>query len=405
MTTERRTSTRGLVLVVFSEDQVLYDGKKYIVWNPLTKVYGELAKELQVIVSGPTRCTEGTSSEGYSDHNIVYSSRPYYGGSVRGFFKSLPRIIVPTLQDICANVDKADLVMVRLPSPIGFLVWRTARRRGKPCFLYLAGDIRKVAVRGEKYSGPLTWACVVIAAHVFHWLTKRMAKGTLVFTTGSELYNEFKDLADRCVNIVPSVVSEADIFYREDVCKREPFKLLYVGRLVPVKGLRYLLQAVKLLSDKGIDVELEVMGDGYHRAALEVATKELGLEERVHFLGRIAFGSKLFEVYRRADIFVLPSLSEGIPKTLLEAMASGLPIVATRVGGVPDVIKDGETGLLVEPRSPEQIAKAVQRLIEDPPLRRSIIRNGYAFAKDHTVEKQAELMWREIRSFFNLESK
>jgi glycosyltransferase involved in cell wall biosynthesis len=155
--------------------------------------------------------------------------------------------------------------------------------------------------------------------------------------------------------------------------------------------------------EQDLALELQLVGGGYHRPRLESLAEELGITEYVGFLGRIPFGPELFRIYREADIFVLPSLSEGIPKTLLEAMASGLPIVATRVGGIPDVIRDGETGLLVGPRSPEQIARAVERLIADSLLRRKVIQNGYAFVKEHTVERQAEMMWQEIRNFFCLE--
>jgi glycosyltransferase involved in cell wall biosynthesis len=322
-----------------------------------------------------------------------------------GFFKSLPRIALPTLRNIKTNVREADLVMVQLPSSIGFLVYLQAKRMRTRYFLYIVGDIRRVATQGEKYRNPLMRLAVAAVAHMFHMISQKMACGSLVFVTGSELLREFSPLAKRCVNLIPSVVSDEDIFIREDVCTTEPIRLLYVGRLVPVKGLKYLLQALKQLLDGGLPVELRLIGDGYQKPYLESLAEEMGITKQVSFLGRVPFGPELFRAYRESHIFVLPSLSEGIPKTLLEAMASGLPIVATRVGGIPDVVKDGETGLLVEPRSPEQIAQAVERLVSDPLLRRRLIRNGYHFAKEHTVEKQAELMWREICSFFKLEAR
>ena len=390
-------------LVIFSEDTVFHCADGYRATNPLTRLYAELGKDrIEITVSCPVESDQG-SVEGYLGRRIFYSPRPYYGGSVLGFFKSLLRILIPTLRNIRTNVTEADLVMIRLPSPISFWVWRMVRRKRKPHFLYLAGDIREVAGRGEKYQGTVLRLCVIVAAHLFHKLSKRMAKDTLVFTTGAKLHQEFRSIATRCVNLVPSVVSERDIVYCPDIWEGEPFQLLYVGRLVPVKGLRYLFQAMRLLLEKRISTELKVVGEGFHRPALEALVTESGLERQVRFVGQIAFGPKLFEAYRRADIFVLPSLSEGIPKTLVEAMAFGVPIVATCVGGIPDVVKNGETGLLVEPRSPQAMVHAMERLIHDTELRKRVIKNGYVFVREHTVEKQAEQMWNEIKGFFQLE--
>ncbi len=389
-------------LAIFSEDAVEFDGRAFWANNPLPRLYEHLQEKVgEIVLSAPAKIVKSLPKGGST---ITFTPRPYYRGSVAGFFKGLPRVLLRTLRNIDECVRQADIVMIRLPSPIGFLVWKKAKKQRKPCFLYIAGDIRKVPIEGEKYRGPMK-GCVAAAAHMFHRLTRKMARGSLVFVTGSELYREFAPLAGRCVNLIPSVVSEEDIFPREDTCTGKPIRLLFVGRLVPVKGLKYLFQAVKLLIDQSLPFELRIVGDGYHRGQLESLAKELGLTGHINFLGRVPFGPELFHIYRESDIFVLPSLSEGIPKTLLEAMASGLPIVATRVGGVPDVVKDEETGLLVEPRSPEGLARAIARFAADSSLRRKIIRNGYAFVKDHTLEKQAELMWREISAFFELEGK
>ena len=393
-------------IAVFSEDIVYRseDGS-FFSGNPLPILYRKLAQLTgSVVLSSPTVDIASKVDNSSAIPPICISGRPYYEGSVVGFFRNLPRIFRPTLKNIDVNVRQADLVMIRLPSPIGIVVWRKAKALKKPVFLYIAGDIREVAVRGDKYKG-LVRVCVALAAQIFHHLTRHMAKGSLVFTIGSALYEEFQGLAKRCVNLIPSVVSEQDIVFRSDACERESIRLLYVGRLVPVKGLRYLLEALPLLWDRKIAAKLWIVGDGYHRSALEDTVSTLKLQDHVHFLGRIPFGPKLFEIYRQADLFVLPSLSEGIPKTLLEAMASGVPIVATRVGGIPDVIQHGKTGLLVKPRSPRSLAEAIEQIVRDKSLRKRIVRNAYAFVREHTVEKQAERMWGEIQSFFSLEER
>ncbi len=143
------------------------------------------------------------------------------------------------------------------------------------------------------------------------------------------------------------------------------FTLLSLGRLIPIKGLTHLLSAMASLPD----VELVVAGDGPERPALEAQARGA----RVRFVGEVR-GAEKAAWFSAADAFVLPSLtlpsgrSEGMPTTLLEAMHYGLPVVATAVGGVPDVVEDGDNGLLVAQQSPSSIVHAVTRLREQPEL-------------------------------------
>jgi len=389
-------------LVIFNEDTLIFNGNYYFAKNPLTKFFSLLANKMgEVVLSSPVYIDIGSKQVGWIENKIIYSPRPFYDGSVLGFLKNFFWIFYPTLKNINNNVKNSDLIMIRLPSVIGFFVWKRAKKLKKSYFLYVAGDIRKVSLRGEKYSKLMNIA-VLIAANLFHRISIRIAKNSLVFTTGSDLYNEYFRVSRKCINFIPSLVSKNDIYYRKDICQMEPIKILYVGRLVPVKGVRYLLEAIQLLHSRRFDVEVLIVGDGYHRNGLENIVKNKNIEKKVRFLGRIPFGSELFKIYRQSDIFVLPSLSEGIPKTIIEAMAFGLLIVATKVGGIPDIIKDKETGLLVKPRSPIAIADAIEYLIYNKDLQKKIKKNSYNFVCKHSIEAQAERMWKEICLFFRL---
>jgi glycosyltransferase involved in cell wall biosynthesis len=129
-----------------------------------------------------------------------------------------------------------------------------------------------------------------------------------------------------------------------------------VGRLMPVKGLGHLLRAAQRLVAVRDDVVFAIVGDGPLKGELLRMVRELGIEQRVFFLG---FRRDVREVLSSADAFVLTSLHEGIPMSLLEAMSIGLPAVATRVGGIPEVIEDGSSGFLVTPGDEEAIAAAI----------------------------------------------
>lgn len=142
-----------------------------------------------------------------------------------------------------------------------------------------------------------------------------------------------------------------------------------VGRLTPVKGLSYLLQAVSILLRQRVDLRLLIVGDGVIRKDLEAQAHDLGISENVVFLGH---REDTLELMQAMDIFVLPSLSEGIPMALLEAMAVSRPVVASRVGGIPEIITDGIDGYLVEAMDAEGLVNRCRRLIDSPDLARNM---------------------------------
>jgi glycosyltransferase involved in cell wall biosynthesis len=173
-----------------------------------------------------------------------------------------------------------------------------------------------------------------------------------------------------------------------------PLKLLYAGRLSHEKGLGDLIHAVRLLLDFGIVIELTVCGDGPDRGKLKALGKALGLEKHITFRGFIPPGDSLLDVFRRHDIFVHPSYSESFPKVIWEAMAQGLPVITTPVGGVPDLIEDGINGLFVQCRQPQEIRDAVLRVIGNEGLRSRLIENGYRLAHQNTIQAKADQLIR-----------
>ena len=140
--------------------------------------------------------------------------------------------------------------------------------------------------------------------------------------------------------------------------------LVFAGRLGPQKALAVALQALV----DAADVSLAVAGDGPERAALEGRTRELGLDGRVSFLGSVS-RDQVLRLFRAADASVLPSAWENVPHTVVEALAVGCPVIATAVGGVPEVVRDGENGLLVTPGDAAALASAITRFFADDALR------------------------------------
>jgi glycosyltransferase involved in cell wall biosynthesis len=141
--------------------------------------------------------------------------------------------------------------------------------------------------------------------------------------------------------------------------------ILVPARLTPQKGHRFLLEAATQLPD----ARVVLAGDGPERSELEALAHDRGLAEQVLFLGHREDVRDLLAV---ADVVVLPSLFEGFPLSLLEAMVAGTPVIATRIGGVDELVRDGCNGLLVEPQDPEALAAAIRRLLEDRGYRQQL---------------------------------
>jgi glycosyltransferase involved in cell wall biosynthesis len=170
--------------------------------------------------------------------------------------------------------------------------------------------------------------------------------------------------------------------------------IVSVGRLSPEKGVDQLLRAMAIVSKEDASLRLEIAGDGPSRGALGSLVEELNLTGQVSFLGEVDDVASLLQ---RAAVFVLPSLTEGISLTLLEAMSQGLPVVATRVGGSPEVVVHGETGLLVDPASPEQLASAILRLHRESGRARVM---GLAARERVTQDFDARRMVREYQAIY-----
>jgi glycosyltransferase involved in cell wall biosynthesis len=156
--------------------------------------------------------------------------------------------------------------------------------------------------------------------------------------------------------------------------------LLYVGRISPEKGLKFLIYAMQILCKKTEDIELHLIGSGDEQVNLQNLAHHLGIEHKVVFHGQIQ-KSKLSIYYSAADVTILPSLSEGLPRTMLEAIACGSPFLGTKITGIEDHIQDRKTGFLVEPGNAEALAKKIDSVIHDPVQARMVAMNGSNYVR------------------------
>ena len=152
------------------------------------------------------------------------------------------------------------------------------------------------------------------------------------------------------------------------VAMRPPYQLLAAGRFVRKKGFDQLIRAAKVLADAGVDFRLTIAGDGLLRWQLKWLAARLGLKERVRFVGFVPH-DEIAALFAASDIFLMPCVvapssdRDGLPTVILEALMHRVPVVTTGVSGIPELIEDGKTGLLVPERDPAAIAAAVERLV------------------------------------------
>lgn len=172
--------------------------------------------------------------------------------------------------------------------------------------------------------------------------------------------------------------------------------LLYVGRLVPVKGLDLLLNAAAIVLKHRPDIDLLLVGDGYERANLQRLAEQLGIAQRVRFVGsqphdRIALWMNV------GDVFCLLSHKEGLPTVLIEALACGTPVVATAVGGIPEIVADGQVGRLVHSRNPEEAATRILEVLDADWDRGQLRQHAMRFSYERVMERLLE-MYRSVMS-------
>lgn len=252
------------------------------------------------------------------------------------------------------------------------------------------------------FSCPVVLSCrgsqIQVAPHnprrsnFYSQLAETFLKAAAVHCVSDAIVREAASLgldSTKATVIRPAV--DPDYFYPD--AKRSPNSIpviISVGSLNWVKGYEYALQAIRLFVDQGYDVRFRIIGDGPERQRILYTIFDLDLANQVELLGKLP-AIEVKNALRIADIFLLSSLSEGISNAALEAMACGIPVVSTDVGGMSEAISDGIEGYLVPPRDPASMATRLAELIANP-LRRELM-GQYArqrVLREFTLERQAK---------------
>ncbi len=209
-------------------------------------------------------------------------------------------------------------------------------------------------------------------------------RACLCIAASSAIAEYFKDIGVEEVEIIPNGIDLERFKGLEPVAHRG-FLVMTVARLEKVKGVRFLIEASKKLNSSIPGFKLVVVGGGSQRKNLEKLASDLGLGEKVKFTGPLP-SEKIPSCLALADCFVLPSLSEGFGIAILEAQAAGVPVVASRIGGITDIIQEGETGLLAEPGKVQDIVGGVLKVHSDRAFSQNLAKRAKIKLQDYKWE-------------------
>ncbi len=174
-------------------------------------------------------------------------------------------------------------------------------------------------------------------------------------------------------------------------------RVIAIGRLSPEKGFAVLIEAVAKLRRRGNDLDLQIIGEGPERGALEAQIAALGIGNSVGLVGELTPGDVRREL-AASDVFAMPSFNEGLPISIMEAMAVGVPVVTTWIAGIPELAREGNTALTVPPADAEPLAQAIQRLLQDEPLRLKLARAARTLVEQqHDLDRCGETAARLLK--------
>jgi glycosyltransferase involved in cell wall biosynthesis len=307
----------------------------------------------------------------------VVGTAPFEG--IGGYLRRAPSLVRANAAVLRPVIASADLVWIKVPASNALLAGWLAWRAGIPRFGYVAGSALAVA-RGRRLGVPAQ------AVGLLYDLAGRLAGGRQRIVVGRGIVDGG--------GIVTSLVEPDEI--REVGDAPWPaipwrLRLAWAGRLAPGKGLEVLVDALALLvadEREGHRVELVIVGDGPARASLEARAQRLGIGDRIHWLGYVADRATYMDALASCDLFVFPSPAEGFPKVILDAMAAGLPVIASGAGSLAELRHGGVVGRMAVER-PAEVAAAVRTLAASPGDGDRLRHAGHEFAADHTRSAEA----------------
>lgn len=366
---------------VVTESRYQRNGAVY--WDPRNNITEAYWRELldvfdEVSVFARAHATAEPPRAGMTlPEGVQFIEAPYYVG-IAAMLRRLPSLLAATRRLTSLQA----VFLLRGPGFLSMIVAAALWPRRKPYFVQVLGDSgAAIKFSSGRFRGPM--------ALVARFLARATCRGAASVTYVAPFLQTLYPARRGATTAVVSDVSLDDSTFRPAHTTEPgtPLRLVLVANMEqPYKGHVHLLEAVAMLRRDGVPVRLRLAGDGRQRLELEDLSRRLGLAGEVEFLGPVAWGEQLFSVLDDSDLFVLPSLTEGMPKAVLEAMARGLPVIATPVGALPDVLP---ADALFAPADAAAIASKIMELHADRAALARLAAHGRSVAERFRAEALA----------------
>jgi len=341
----------------------------------------------ELVLFGRMNPVPGRAPYEIPTHDVRVVALPYYqrASAVWSVLRSIRR----SIGIFRAELGRIDAVWIFGPTPLAVLFALIARMNGTPVVLGVRQDYPEY-IRNRLPSRWWEWAVPVAALIERAFL--RLALKAPTVALGDVLARRYSYGAP-VMRTGFSLVPSAELRTLDEalaVSWDGPRLILSVGRLDSEKNPLLLIDILAELRSRDPRWELAVAGNGRMESEMKAKIAEAGLEDTVQMLGEVPNGPELWELYRRSQIFLHVSYTEGLPQVLLEAQATGIPIVATDVGGVAEAVGRGASALLIPPADAPAAVAAIQRIADDEDLRVRLVTAGLEHARGETLEAQLD---------------
>lgn len=347
-----------------------------------------------VLVVGRQKPSDSPPENGIEikSDQIHFASVPYYEGPV-GYARNRSGI----QRTIEENIVPGTAIILRPPQQIPFAAYHVCKKRKVPFAGEVVGDPWDVFAPGgfkhparlifrylySKYQRDLCRDAAATSYVTSAALQRRYPPGTGAFTQG---------VSDVQIQEVVSAPRQAESF------RHDPLTFVFVGALNQLyKAQDIIIKSIALIKSQGLNVRLKMIGDGRHRQELEQLASDLGVRQSIDFLGQLTSGDAVFKELDSADLFLLPSRQEGLPRALVEAMSRGLPAIASDVGGIPELLP---ADCMVKPNDANLLANKLIEVANDPNRLERMSTENIKRAKDFTgaiLDAQRLSFYRAVR--------
>lgn len=348
----------------------------YLYLDYVAKIYDKV-----YLISPLSREASDKKGKGLDFLNVEVVPLPF-NGSYLGALKNW-RAYRNALKQVC---DKVDVVYCRVPDPFS---WMPALLFKKKTIMHFVGDTIDATRHNEKWS----WLKkkVMVAGYLpDYWLTLRAAQRSWVYTNGHHLADRLKKRHIYAIPVISSTVSEKDLHddFKTLPIEKDNVTITYIGYVRFAKGMNCLMDFCKLLRDTDIQFYFHLIGDGEMFEDVKTFLEKENLVGKVVMHGHIDDKEEMNRILRNSDLFFFPSLSEGSPRVVIEAMSQGVPVLSTPVGALPSTFKDYETIRFFGFNDAEKAVTIVKEYLSNPTQFENQRQKAYQMVIDHfTIEK------------------